>query len=166
MSETEPSAAESTVTSYDDPDAPWNQDFSDTELANWNDDVIEEFRSNGGKVGGSYAGAELLLLTTTGAKSGKPRTVPLGVLRRDDTLYLSSFIEDKYPAWYHNVKVNPQVTVELAGSTQHGTAHVLAGAEYDEFANWALTNNPFLADFQAKVELPIPLVVLTLDQPS
>lgn len=132
-------------------------------MANWNDDVIREFRETGGRVGGDYAGATLLLLTTTGAKSGKSHVVPLGALYRGDVLYVSSFIEDRYPAWYHNVRVNPAITVELAGRTYSGTAEVLEGERYDEFSAWALRENQLLAEYQAKVSKPLPLVVLTLE---
>ncbi|TQM30934.1 nitroreductase/quinone reductase family protein [Nocardia bhagyanarayanae] len=167
MSETESSAAESkpTITSYDDPDAPWNQKYSDAEIAHWNDGVIEEFRANGGKVGGAYEGGEIVLLTTTGAKSGKPHVVPLGLLRREETMYVSSFIEDKYPAWFYNVKANRDVTIEWGPTTYRGTARALSGAEYDEFAGWVVANNPLLAEYQAKVTRPLPLVVLELGEP-
>ncbi|WP_433658543.1 nitroreductase/quinone reductase family protein [Nocardia sp. CA-128927] len=167
MSEPQTPATDSAknITSFDDPDAPWNQ-LSAANVAQWNDGVIDEFRANDGKVGGSYAGAELVLLTSTGAKSGKQHVVPLGVLRRDETLYVSSFIEGSYPAWYHNVKADQRVTLEFGGETYQGTARALVGAEYDEFAGWALANNPLLADYQSKVERPLPLVVLTLGQAS
>ena len=165
MSETE-AATQRDITSYDDPDAPWNQAVADGDIRNWNNPVIEEFRANGGRVGGSYEGATLLLLTTTGARSGKPHVVPLGVLYRDQTPYLSSFIEDKYPAWYHNIKANPQVTVELGTRTHHARARALEGAEYDEFATWALADNSLLADFQSRTTRPVPLVVLELDEPE
>ncbi|WP_067810583.1 nitroreductase/quinone reductase family protein [Nocardia beijingensis] len=167
MSETHaaPNENAAAITSYDDPDAPWNQEHSEEEMARWNDGVIQEFRDNAGKVGGAYAGGELLLLTTTGAKSGKPHVVPLGLLRRGETMYVSSFIEDRYPAWYHNVKAHSGVTIELGRTTYRGTARALEGAEYDEFAAWALANNPLLADYQAKVSRPLPLVVLELGEP-
>lgn len=167
MSDSESVAAQQNndeVTSYDDPDAPWNQQYSEAEMANWNDGVIEEFRTNGGKVGGAYAGATLLLLTTTGAKSGKQHTVPLGTLYRGDLLYLSSFIEDKYPAWWYNIKANPQITVEFGDKKYKATGKVLEGPEYDEFAAWVLANNPLLADFQAKIERPVPLATITLGE--
>ncbi|MCM6777380.1 nitroreductase family deazaflavin-dependent oxidoreductase [Nocardia sp. CDC159] len=154
------------ITSYDDPAAPWNQDFSETDIAHWNDDVIAEFRANDGKVGGAYEGADLLLLTTTGAKSGREHTVPLGHLYRGDTVYVSSFVEDKYPAWWHNIKANPAIRVELGGKTYTGRGRVLEGEEYREFADWVLANNPLLADFQAKIDRPIPLVVLEFGERS
>ncbi|WP_410876839.1 nitroreductase/quinone reductase family protein [Nocardia sp. A7] len=146
--------------SYDDPDAPWNKEFSEEEMAGWNDGVITEFRENSGKVGGDYAGATLLLLTTTGAKSGKPHVVPLGALYRDDLMYVSSFMEDKYPAWYHNAKADPRVTIELGGEKFAANADVLTGERYEEFAAWALAENPLLADYQSKVDKPLPLVIL------
>lgn len=166
MSESESTAGQpdqTNITDYDDPNAPWNQAWDQEDgIANWNDDVIKEFRENAGKVGGAYAGADLILLTTTGAKSGKPHTVPLGPCYRDDTMYVSSFIEDKYPAWWYNIRANPQVMIEFRNNTHQGTGKVLEGEDYDEFAAWVLANNPLLADFQSKVDRPIPLVVLTI----
>ncbi|WP_406265080.1 nitroreductase family deazaflavin-dependent oxidoreductase [Nocardia sp. NBC_00881] len=163
MSENSSSAANSEpgITTYDDPAAPWNQEYSDEDIRHWNDGVIKEFRDNGGKVGGAYAGGELLLLTTTGAKSGKEHVVPLGLLRRGDIMYVSSFIEDKYPAWYHNVKADPKVTIDIGTDRFAATARALEGDEYKEFARWALENNPLLADYQARVARALPLVVLT-----
>lgn len=167
MSETEATVGQpdqADITDYNDPNAPWNQAWDqEGSIANWNDAVIEEFRENSGKVGGAYAGGDLILLTTTGAKSGKRHTTPLGPLYRGETMYVSSFIEDKYPAWWYNIKANAQVTIEFRGETHQGTGRVLEGAEYDEFAAWVLANNPLLADFQSKVDRPLPLVVLTLE---
>ncbi|WP_040814771.1 nitroreductase/quinone reductase family protein [Nocardia concava] len=155
------------ITEYEDPSAPWNQAWDqEGGIADWNGDVITEFRENSGKVGGAYAGGELILLTTTGAKSGKRHTTPLGPLYRDEIMYVSSFVEDKYPAWWHNIKTNPQVTIELRDKTYRATGTVLEGEDYDEFAAWVLANNPLLADLQSKIDRPIPLVVLTLDGES
>ncbi|MEV0360593.1 nitroreductase/quinone reductase family protein [Nocardia sp. NPDC050697] len=153
------------ITDYNDPSAPWNQAWDqEGSIAGWNGDVITEFRANSGRVGGAYAGGDLILLTTTGARSGKQHTTPLGPLYRGDTLYVSSFVEDRYPAWWHNIKANPQVTVELGDRTHRATGRVLQGAEYAEFAAWVLAENPLLADFQSKAGRPIPLVVLSLDE--
>lgn len=146
---------------YDDPDAPWNQHTEDVPAV-WNTEVIREFRANGGRVGGAYADATLLLLTTTGAKTGKRHVVPLAALYRGETLYISSLVDDGYPSWYHNVRADPAVIVELGDHVHHATARVLTGAAYDEFAAWVLANNPLLADFQATTERPVPLVILTL----
>lgn len=167
MSETESTPGQpkqADITDYNDPNAPWNQAWDPLGgIANWNDEVIKEFRENSGKVGGAYAGGDLILLTTAGAKSGKRHTTPLGPLYRGDTMYVSSFIEDKYPSWWYNIKANPQVTIGLRDKTYQATGKVLEGADYDEFAAWVPANNPLPADFQSKVDRPMPLVVLTLD---
>lgn len=146
--------------SFDDPDAPWNRQYSEEDIKDWNSGVIREFRENNGVVGGDYAGGTLLLLTTTGAKSGKQHVVPLGALYRGDTLYVSSFIEDKYPAWWFNIKADPAVTVDIGGISYRATGQALEGSAYDEFAAWVLANNPTLADFQATISRPVPLVTL------
>ncbi|MGW5386984.1 nitroreductase/quinone reductase family protein [Nocardia sp. NPDC003963] len=146
---------------YDDPEAPWNR-ATEQGPADWNTEVIREFRANGGRVGGVYEGAELLLLTTTGARTGKRHVVPLGALYRGETLYISSFAAGGYPSWYHNVRADPAVIVEYGDHIHHGTARVLTGAAYAEFAAWVLEHNPLLADFQATTDRPVPLVVLTL----
>ncbi|WP_109522624.1 MULTISPECIES: nitroreductase/quinone reductase family protein [Nocardia] len=167
MSETESTAGQldqADITDYNDPNAPWNRAWDqDGGIADWNDEVIEEFRGNSGKVGGAYAGGDLILLTTIGARSGKRHTTPLGPLYRGDIMYVSSFVEDKYPAWWYNIKANPQVTIELRDKTYRAIGTVLEGEDYHEFVAWVLINNPLLADFQSKVDRPVPLVVLTLE---
>ncbi|WP_431951355.1 nitroreductase/quinone reductase family protein [Nocardia lijiangensis] len=163
MSESTPIAGDATS---DESDAPWNREYTAQEIAAWNRGVIEEFRANGGSVGGDYTGIELILLTTTGAKSGKPHVVPLGLLRRDDILYVSSFVQDKYPAWFHNVQADPRVTLELGDRTHTAVAKVLRDAEYEEFAAWVAHHNPSLAEYQATVSLPLPLVTLSITSPN
>jgi deazaflavin-dependent oxidoreductase (nitroreductase family) len=85
------------------------------DLNDWDRQIIEEFRANGGNVGGQFAGAPLLLLTTTGAKSGEPRTHPLAYLRDAGHLYVFAGNRGAptNPAWYHNLVAHPDVTVEL-----------------------------------------------------
>jgi deazaflavin-dependent oxidoreductase (nitroreductase family) len=96
--------------------------------------VIEEFRANGGKVGGPFEGSDLLLLTTTGAKSGRPHTVPLGHVPDEDgrlLLTASNLGSPHHPAWYHNVLAHPAVEVEV-GTTSFGAVAVPAeGAHRD-----------------------------------
>lgn len=150
--------------SYDDADAPWNQEAGQGP-SNWNDDVVAEFRANAGQVGGDYTGYPLILLTTIGAHSGEPRVVPLAPNYRGDTLYLSSFREDRDPDWFHNIRTNPAVTVEIGNETRQGTATTLAGAEYDEFADWVRRNNQLLTEFQATIDRPVPLVTIRFAQP-
>lgn len=149
---------------FHDADAPWNQE-SRQDPSNWNDDVIAEFRANAGYVGGDYVAYPLILLTTTGARSGAPRVVPLAPNYRGDTLYLSSFREDRDPDWLHNIRAHPAVTIEIGTETRQGTATILAGAEYDEFADWVRRNNRLLAEFQATIDRPVPLVTIYFAQP-
>lgn len=141
---------------------PWNTLTAET-IGDWNRNVIDEFRANGGVVGGAYAGGSMILLTTRGARSGRPHTVPLGPLYRGDQMFVSSFIEKAYPAWWHNVRKTPAVTVEIGTSVVAATARVLEGEEYAEFARWVLAAEPDLAKFQATVDRPIPLVTVTFD---
>jgi len=68
-------------------------------------------------------------------------------------MFVSSFVEGRYPAWWYNIKVNPQVMVELRDQTYGGTGRVLEGTEYDEFAGWVLVANPLLVDFQSRIGL-------------
>ncbi|OWY59970.1 hypothetical protein B7486_71715, partial [cyanobacterium TDX16] len=81
----------------------------------FNDSIIEEFRSNDGKVGGPFEGAPMIILTTTGAKSGEPRTTPLVSYQEDGRLFVMASMggAPTHPAWYHNVKANPGLKVEL-----------------------------------------------------
>jgi deazaflavin-dependent oxidoreductase (nitroreductase family) len=77
--------------------------------------IIAEFRANGGRVGGVFAGADLLLLTTTGAGTGNPRTNPVGYVRDGARLLVfgSDHMQERRPGWYHNLVVHPSVTVEV-----------------------------------------------------
>src|SRR4051794_6219245 len=95
-----------------------------SEMNDFNAKVIEDFRANDGKVGGQFEGAPMVLITTTGAKSGQRRTTPLVYLREGDRVFIfgSKAGADTNPAWYHNVGANPQVTVELPGDTFEATA--------------------------------------------
>lgn len=103
------------------------------DMHDWNRQTIEEFRANKGKVGGMWEGKPLLLLTTTGAKSGKRRTTPTMYLRDGDRLliFASKGGAPTHPAWYHNLVAHPQVTVEVGSETYKATATVLKGEERD-----------------------------------
>lgn len=144
---------------YHDPGAPWNLQ-SDRDPASWNDDVITEFRAKAGYVGGDYDGTPLILLTTTGARSGVARVVPLAPNYRDGTLYVSSFREDRDPDWFHNIRADPAVIVEIGDHVCPALARPLAGAEYDEFADWVRQHNLLLAEFEKTIDRPVPLVTI------
>ena len=153
-------AATGSTTPAADETEPWDRtDWTPEGIKQWNSQVIAEFRANGGKVGGAYEGGDLILLTTTGARSGKPHTVPLGFLADGDRLIVSSFIETNYPAWYHNLRANPAVTIERGTETFAATAAIPTGAERDQLWAYVTAQWPLLLDHQAKTTLALPLVV-------
>ncbi len=128
----------------------------------FNRNVIDEFRSNNGKVGGQFGNAPLVLLTTTGAKSGKPHTTPVVYTRDGDNLVVIASMggAPKSPAWYHNLVANPQVTVELPGETYTAKARVTEGEERDRLFRAQAGLMPNFDEYQTKTTRVIPVVVL------
>jgi deazaflavin-dependent oxidoreductase (nitroreductase family) len=124
--------------------------------------VVAEFRARGGKVGGYHASMQLLLLTTTGARTGQRRAVPLTYLPDGDRYIVTAGNagSDRHPAWYYNLMASPDVTVEV-GSESFRSVAVIAdeaerGALYELFA----AAYPQLSGYQAQTVRQIPLVVL------
>ncbi len=128
----------------------------------WDRQVIEAFRANGGNVGGQFAGVPLLLLTTTGAKSGQQRVSPLACLLEGGRVYVFAGNRGAptNPAWYHNLLAHPDVTVELGTETFEARAIVVDSAERDRLGNIQVQKIPALADLQAKITREIPAVLL------
>jgi deazaflavin-dependent oxidoreductase (nitroreductase family) len=123
--------------------------------------VVEEFRANGGKVGG---GSGLLLLHTTGAKTGQPRLTPLAYLTDGDRLVViaSNGGAAKHPAWYHNLVANPKVGVEVGTEQFHATATVAQEPERTTLYDRMAARSPAFAGFQQKAApRVIPVIVLT-----
>ena len=140
-----------------------SQGFPDTEtIKAFNNGVADEFRANGGKVGGQFEGADLLLLTTTGAKSGEPRVSPLAYFRIDGKLLIiGSFAgSDVNPAWVHNLRANPQAHVEVGADAFDVTAVELSAAERDELFPKVTAVAPGFAEYQSKTSRVIPLFEL------
>ena len=131
-------------------------------MPDWNSRTVEEFRANGGKVGGVWKDRPLLLLTTTGSKSGKRHTTPTMYLRDGDRLliFASKGGAPTHPDWYHNLRVNPHVTVEVGGETYEATATVLTGEERDLLFGRQAELYPQFADYQAKTTRKIPVIAL------
>jgi deazaflavin-dependent oxidoreductase (nitroreductase family) len=124
----------------------------------FNAKLIADFRANHGQFTGDMAGRGLLILTTTGARSGEPRSVVLGFGRHGDRLVViaSNNGAPNAPAWYHNLLANPNATIELAGPEQFEVRATTAGSEErDELAK-AL---PYLGQQQSLTEREIPIVV-------
>ena len=124
--------------------------------------IIEEFRANGGKVGGQFAGAPMLLLTTTGAKTGRRHTTPVMYNTDGDRLlvFASKGGAPTNPAWYHNLVAHPTVTVEVGTETLEARATVLTGEERDVQFNRQAAKYPGFAEYQEKTTRTIPVVAL------
>ena len=125
--------------------------------------IIEEFRANAGRLGGSWEGRDLLLLTTTGRKSGRPHTKPMVYTRDGDRLlvYASKGGAPSHPDWYLNLAAEPHVVVEVGPDRYDAIATPLEGEARDrEFAAQA-ERNPVFADYERKTSRVIPVVALT-----
>ena len=134
-----------------------------SELHDFNQRVISEFRANQGKVGGQFANIPLLLLTTTGAKSGRTLTKPLAYTRDGERLIvIASFAgAPKNSAWYNNLIANPVATVELGSERFRVRAAVTAGEERQRLFESQAKQMPIFAEYQQKTTRQIPVLVLT-----
>lgn len=133
-------------------------------MPDFNQQIIDRFRANQGQVGPPFEGARLLLLTTTGARTGARHTTPVGYLPGDSgTLFViaSAGGAPANPAWYHNLRANPRVTIEDGMFTREADARILQGGERDEIFARAVEADPGWAEYQAGTERVIPVVALT-----
>jgi deazaflavin-dependent oxidoreductase (nitroreductase family) len=133
-----------------------------TSVNDFNKTIIEEFRANGGKVGGQFANATLLLLTTIGAKSGQARVNPAAYTTDGDRLIIiaSKGGAPTNPDWYYNLKANPIVTVELGREQFQASAVVAEGSERDRLFTQMAEVMPGFADYQRNTDRQIPVIVL------
>ncbi|HUG35989.1 MAG TPA: nitroreductase/quinone reductase family protein [Candidatus Limnocylindrales bacterium] len=122
-----------------------------------NAQVIEQFRTQGND--------RLLLLTTTGRKSGRSLTTPLQFMGDGDRVVVaaSNHGYDQHPGWYYNLVAEPNVTVEIGSERYEATAAVVQGAERERLLEMAKTGLPFVAEYQAKTSRRIELVALERD---
>jgi deazaflavin-dependent oxidoreductase (nitroreductase family) len=129
---------------------------------NFDADVIAQFRANQGQLtSGPFAGRTLLLLTTTGARTGRPLTKPLG-FTRDGERYVviaSKGGAPTHPAWYHNLRANPHVTIELGAEKFEALARVPEGAERGRLYAQQAAQMPVFARYQEMTTRQIPVVV-------
>ncbi|MEP6978196.1 MAG: nitroreductase family deazaflavin-dependent oxidoreductase [Thermoleophilia bacterium] len=128
-----------------------------------NAQIIEEFRSNEGRVGGYFEGKTLLLLTTTGAKTGRRHTNPAIYLRDGDryVVFASNGGAPNNPGWYHNVRANPDVLVEVGTESFPATATVLEDPERGELFRRQADGDPSFDGYQAGMHRVMPVVALT-----
>jgi deazaflavin-dependent oxidoreductase (nitroreductase family) len=129
----------------------------------YNDDVIREFRENAGKVGGRWEGRDLLLLTTTGRKSGREHTTPMVYTRDGDRLlvYASKGGAPDHPDWFKNLVANPRVTVEVGADKFAATATPLEGEERERLFAEQVERWPRFGEYQERAERVIPVVALS-----
>ena len=128
----------------------------------FNKSIVDEFRSNGGKVGGPFEGGTLLLLTTTGAKSGQPRLAPLAYFTVDGKMIIigSKAGADTNPDWVHNLRANPKAHIEVGMQAYDVTARELPLDERDEIFPKVVALSPGFGDYQSKTSRVIPLFEL------
>ncbi|MFJ4186971.1 nitroreductase/quinone reductase family protein [Kitasatospora sp. NPDC089509] len=128
----------------------------------FNLNVIKEFRANDGRVGGPFAGGDLLLLTTTGARSGRPHTVPLGFVRAEGLLLVvaSAAGAPEHPQWYRNLLTHPVVRVELGTEAFEAIAVPAEGPRRERLFAAVVHAAPGYGDYQAHTERELPVVVL------
>ena len=134
-----------------------------TSSDDFNARVIEEFRANQGRVGGPFEGGTLLLLHHVGARTGTPRINPLMYNRDGDryVVFASKAGAPTNPDWYHNLKANPNATIEVGTDTIDVVASEATGEERDRLYHAQAELRPQFAEYQKKTSRVIPVVVLT-----
>ena len=132
-------------------------------MNDFNKQVIDEFRANHGKVGGNFEGAPLLILHSTGAKSGEERVSPMMYLPDGDRflVFASKAGAPDNPDWYHNLKAHPEATIEVGDDTVDVVAEELPRAERDEKYAEQAALFPGFADYEKKTDRVIPVLALT-----
>ncbi|MFL5664288.1 MAG: nitroreductase family deazaflavin-dependent oxidoreductase [Ktedonobacteraceae bacterium] len=133
-----------------------------TDQNSYNRQLIEEFRAHRGKSGGPMEGRPLLLLTTTGAKSGQLRTTPVMYIPDGDRLLViaSNAGAATHPDWYRNLVAHPEVAVEVGNETFKAIAIITEDSERQRLWTRVVELYPFFADHEAKTTRQIPVIVL------
>jgi len=134
-----------------------------TSPQDFNARIIEEFHANEGRVGGPFANSTLLLLHHVGARSGKDRINPLAYHLDGDryVVFASKAGAPTNPDWYHNLKANPDVTIEVGTDTIDVVAGEATGEERDRLFRAQVESSPQFGEYQAKTDRVIPVMVLT-----
>jgi deazaflavin-dependent oxidoreductase (nitroreductase family) len=131
-------------------------------MSDWNDKVIAEFRANQGRVGGQFEGAPLLLLHSTGAKSGQERVHPMmyQAVGNGFAVFASKAGADTNPDWYHNLRAHPDARIEVGTETLDVTARVLDADEREPIWEEQKARYPGFAGYETKTDRVIPVVML------
>jgi deazaflavin-dependent oxidoreductase (nitroreductase family) len=131
-------------------------------MNDFNRQIIEEFRANEGRVGGPFQGAPMVLLCTTGARSGEERITPLVYqpVNGDIAVFGSMGGAPRNPAWFHNLVATPEATVEVGTETYPVTARVAEGDERERIWDEQKRVMPGFAEYEGKTTRVIPVIVL------
>ena len=138
-------------------------EFNEKAMRQFNDNLIKEFRTNGGKVNsGPFVNAPLMLLTTTGAKSGRPFTTPLVYTKDGNRIVIiaSKGGFPKHPAWFHNLKANPTVELEIGTKKFKAKATITSGAERQRLFDAQAKVMPQFNDYQKATTRVIPVIAM------
>ena len=132
-------------------------------MSEWNEKIIDEFRTNDGKVGGHFEGKPLLLLHTTGAKSQQERVNPVAYVKDGDRLAViaSKGGSPTNPDWYYNVVANPLVTAEVGTEKLQARATVAEEPERTRLYDKMVEVMPGFDEYRRKTKRVIPVIVLT-----
>jgi deazaflavin-dependent oxidoreductase (nitroreductase family) len=134
-----------------------------TSFKEFSEGLIKDLRAHGGKAtSGPFEGRDVLILTTTGAKSGEVRENPLVYTRDGNHLVIvaSKGGAPTHPAWYHNLVTHPEVTVEVGSDKFKARAHVPQGDEHERLYTQHADINPTFHEYQKKTSRKIPVIVL------
>ncbi len=134
--------------------------MEDQQVLSFNETIIAEFRANGGRCGGPFEGNPMLLVTMTGARSGRQLTNPLTYhqLDGDYIVFASAGGHPRHPSWYYNITANPEVTLEVGTETFAAVATELSGDERTRAFDAMSGAMPRFGDYQASVEREIPVI--------
>jgi deazaflavin-dependent oxidoreductase (nitroreductase family) len=134
-----------------------------SDMNDWNAKIIEEFRANEGRVGGPFEGADMILVHHVGARSGTERVTPLVHFPQGEgrtVIVASKAGAPTNPDWYHNVKANPRLAVEVGTETFPVDATEIVGDERTEVWEAIKAKNPGFAEYERKTDRTIPLILL------
>jgi deazaflavin-dependent oxidoreductase (nitroreductase family) len=131
-------------------------------MAGYNDSVIEEFRANKGKISGNFVSMDLLLVTTTGAKSGNKFTVPVAYTMDGDkyVIIASKGGSATHPDWYHNLVKNPEVEIEVGEEKFPAKAEITEDPERERLYSQHADKYPMFNDYKQKTDRKIPVILL------
>jgi deazaflavin-dependent oxidoreductase (nitroreductase family) len=138
-------------------------------MSDFNQDLIADLRAHGGQASGPpFAGRPMVILTTTGARTGATRETPLVYSRDGDSIVIIASMggAPRHPAWYHNLVANPRVTLEIDGERFSAIAQVAGPDERRRLYDQHAKGNPSFLEYEARTTRVIPVIVLRREASS